>query len=172
MATVIYLYESCSLFKIFTSQVSHLCDLSDCFIHISKLGISILRVKMEYFHLSKNWSCLDDFRWVFNLKTCHKSWWNGFRNIVYKEQVTCLGKMNAFMYHSLQNLHGTLRCYCIFSTKVHVQSCVCGYRCTYKAACTIAGSCCLDIWKKKYNSNKRKISSSFICLPLLETRVH
>lgn len=96
-ATVIYLYESCSLFKIFTSQVSHLCGLSDCFIHISKLGMSILRVKMKYFHLSKKWACLDDFRWAFNLKTCHKSWWNGFRNIVYKEQVTCLGKMNAFM---------------------------------------------------------------------------
>lgn len=73
MATVIYQYESCSLFKVFTSQVSYLCVLSDDFIHISKLGIRILRVIMECFHLPKKWVCLDDFRWAFNLKTCHRS---------------------------------------------------------------------------------------------------
>lgn len=109
LSTVIYQYESCSLFKVFTSQVSHLCVLSDDFIHISKLGIRILRVIMECFHLPKKWVCLDDFRWAFNLKTCHRSWWNGCRNFVYKEQVACVGKMNAFMYHSVQNLHGSFK---------------------------------------------------------------
>lgn len=48
-----------------------------------------------------------------------------------------------------------LRYYHIISAIVHVQSCVYGYRHTYKAACPIVGSCYLDTWYKKCNSNKR-----------------
>jgi len=65
---MIYQYESCSLFKVFTTQIRHLQIFSDGFIHISKLGISILKVIREHFHLPKKLVCLDDFKWAFNLK--------------------------------------------------------------------------------------------------------